>query len=335
MRGTIAWACTAFMALALSLLAAPLARAAEPCERACLEGFVDRYLAALVAHDPARAPLAKKVKLTENGQVLQPGDGLWGTASGLGSYKLYVADPAAGEVGFLGVVTEHDTPVILALRLKVKKGRILEAEQLVSRQTFPTLGGDPAKGAGAPLEKQGKPKPVFLEALAPDERLPREELIAIGNSYFSALERNDGKKEVPFDPACNRQENGLQTTNNPKLDTRDRPLRLFGMSCAEQFKTGYFAFVTAIRDRRFFVDEERGIVFAFGFFDHSGAVKTVTLTDGRTVPAPVLTPTTFHIAELFKIKGGRIRQIEAALVSVPYGMRSAFDEKEQRFFFVF
>jgi hypothetical protein len=31
------------------------------CDRACLEGFVDRYLAALVGHDPSALPLAPVV----------------------------------------------------------------------------------------------------------------------------------------------------------------------------------------------------------------------------------------------------------------------------------
>src|SRR5215472_1514853 len=45
------------------------------CERHCLDGFVDQYLAALVAHEPARLPWAKKVKFTENNVELQIGDG--------------------------------------------------------------------------------------------------------------------------------------------------------------------------------------------------------------------------------------------------------------------
>ena len=36
------------------------ARAA--CDRACLEGIADAYLAALVAHDPSKAPMAPDAK---------------------------------------------------------------------------------------------------------------------------------------------------------------------------------------------------------------------------------------------------------------------------------
>jgi hypothetical protein len=68
-------------------------RAAETCDRACLEGFIDQYLAALVACDPEKLPLAKNARYTENGQELKLGDGMWGPTVTLGSYKLYFADP--------------------------------------------------------------------------------------------------------------------------------------------------------------------------------------------------------------------------------------------------
>src|SRR5215831_11218253 len=90
----------------------------------CLNGLVDRYLAALVAHDLGRLLLTAHVGFTENGQELRLGDGLWGTASGPGKYKLYVADPEDGQAGFYGTVMENDTPVLMALRLKVTYGLI-------------------------------------------------------------------------------------------------------------------------------------------------------------------------------------------------------------------
>ena len=44
------------------------------CDRVCLNSIVDQYLASLVSHDPSKAPLARDVKFTENGQELKVGD---------------------------------------------------------------------------------------------------------------------------------------------------------------------------------------------------------------------------------------------------------------------
>jgi len=78
------------------------AQSAKPCDRACLEGFVNQYLDAMVARNPYGLPLAPKVKFTENEQTIPLGEGIWGTAGALGTYKLYIADPQEGQVGFLG-----------------------------------------------------------------------------------------------------------------------------------------------------------------------------------------------------------------------------------------
>jgi hypothetical protein len=130
------------------------------CDRACLNGFVDRYLAAMVAHDPTGLPLAKAVKYTENGQTLKLGEGMWGVANAVGKYKLYFADPASGGAGFFGVVEENGHPQILALRLRIEERRISEIEAIVARTT---------PGAWAKPEALTE-KPIFSESLAPAER---------------------------------------------------------------------------------------------------------------------------------------------------------------------
>jgi hypothetical protein len=38
--------------------------AAGQCDRACVNGFVDQYLEAIVAHDPSRLPLARTIRFT-------------------------------------------------------------------------------------------------------------------------------------------------------------------------------------------------------------------------------------------------------------------------------
>ena len=50
------------------------------CDRACLNRVADAYVAAMLARDPAKAPLAANVKFTEQAQVRAVGEGLWKTA---------------------------------------------------------------------------------------------------------------------------------------------------------------------------------------------------------------------------------------------------------------
>jgi hypothetical protein len=68
-------------------------------------------------------------------------------------------------------------------------------------------------------------------------------------------------------------------------------------------------------------------VLAFAFFDHTGAVREIHLTNGQTIPSPVKAPLTYQIAELFQIRDAKIDQIEAVIDTVPYGMKNDFWDK--------
>ena len=119
-----------------ALLAAPWnlgAQTSARCDRECLSGLVDRYLDALVAHDPSRLPVAPAVRFTENGQRLELGDGLWHTVTGKGPYRLDIADVDAGQAVLMGTIREADVPTILVLRLGIADRKIREVETLVIR----------------------------------------------------------------------------------------------------------------------------------------------------------------------------------------------------------
>lgn len=315
-----------YLLLAVALFSAGLvfpssAAAASPapqCDRACLEGFVNQYLDALAARDPGKLPFASNVKFTENTARLKIGEGTWGTFNGEGAFKLYFPEPEAGQVGFIGVMKEWDNPVIFCLRLKVADEKIAEVEDFVVRDA----------GAAKNLDAMS-PNPLFLQTIPPAERETREELVKTANMYFSGLQNNDGKGVYPFADDCNRVENGTQTTNNPsiyKTQVSSTGFPIMSLGCEAQFRTGFFKIVTHIRDRRFvIVDRERGLAFAFAFFDHAGTVKTVTLTSGDTFPSTLRHPLTFEIGELFKIEKGKIHAIQAALTQEPYGIKSGWD----------
>ena len=65
----------------LATAVASTASAQGTCDRACLLKTADDYVAALVAHDPSKAPLAPNAKFTEQTKVMKIGEeGLWKSA---------------------------------------------------------------------------------------------------------------------------------------------------------------------------------------------------------------------------------------------------------------
>ena len=183
--------------------------------------------------------------------------------------------------------------------------------------------------AAESLDAIGAPRALWSQPVPEAERLSRAELVRIANMYFSGIELNDGKGSYPIADSCARLENGAVTAGNPASvlgprATDDRGRARLG--CRAQFETGMFHYVTRIRDRRFvLVDRERGLAFAFAFFDNaSGDARNVTLTDGRTVVSGPAIPWTWQIAEVFKIEKRLIGAVESVLHPVPYGMGSGW-----------
>ena len=58
-----------------SLAAQPSVAGTVTCDRACLEGMVDKYLNAMVAHDPSRAPLSPNCQIRAGQRTTQDRDG--------------------------------------------------------------------------------------------------------------------------------------------------------------------------------------------------------------------------------------------------------------------
>jgi hypothetical protein len=82
-----------FFVLALgAALSMPAAFAAD-CDRACLKGVLDRYLNAVIQHNPSSVPLTPGYRQTENAVVRRPGQGIWQTAKALGKVQRRYFDP--------------------------------------------------------------------------------------------------------------------------------------------------------------------------------------------------------------------------------------------------
>ena len=160
------------------------------------------------------------------------------------------------------------------------------------------------------------------------ERLSRAELVRIANAYFSGIERNDGKGDYPLARRLRAARERPRARRRPRArePARQGPAERRRRSAASSNSAaGVFFYVTRIRDRRFvLVDPERGLAFAFAFFDNAGGDSRFgTLPDGRSVESGPKIPWTWAIAEVFKIERGLIGPVESVLhqVAVRHGLR--------------
>jgi len=312
-----------YLSLTVALFVSAQDVQAQECDRGCLESTLEGYVDALVARDPSKLAVDRSVVFTENGQRLELGDGLWHTVTGRGGYALRLADVERGQAVLMGTIREADVPTILVVRLKVARRRIEEVETLVIRN----------EAAAKSLDTIGTPRAAWSQPVPATERHTRADLVHIANLYFSGIERNNGRGEYPIADSCARLENGVVTAGDPAAvlgpaaaaADAGAPARARSR-CRQQFESGVFFYVTRIRDRRFvLVDPERGLAFAFAFFDNgSGDARNGTLTDGRKVVSGPAIPWTWQIAEVFKIERGLIGPVESVLHQVPYGMGSGW-----------
>lgn len=283
--------------------------------------LMEQYLNALAKHDPSAVPLAKDVRFVENTEVTQVGKGLWETATGEPTqFKIFVSDPVAGQIAFMGVIEENNKPVILGARLKVVKGRITEIDHLVVHSD------------GKPLNpNMSHVRQSFLETVAPGERVPREEMLKIANSYYIAL-TGENRNLAPFADECQRRENGSITANDhtqtPEEAAKDDFSVFRKMSCSDQLITGVMSYITDINRRRFIsVDEEMGLVFVYSIFVHNGEPRVMKIigVPGITERANNYGPFDLPAAHVFKIHNGKIYDIEAIGYVAKHGIKNGWE----------
>lgn len=292
------------------------------CDRACLEGVVNQYLSALVAHNPSTLPLSKDVMYTENNQVIDVGDGFWKTVEGRGNYTHIFADPEFGQVAYMGTMKEAGGLLLMSMRLRLELGRITEVETVY----FKPGGGGPNNIA---FMDTYKPEDFWFKQTSPAQRMSRPQLIAVADGYFSGLQKNDGKgvngtNTYPFTEDCKRIENGSYTAGAPPAtQVPASGIDSNAMDCLAQFKLGYYFVVQNIHNRRYpVVDQERGVVYAHSVFDQ-GTVKKGVLSNGKAFEFKGFNrPSSILVTEAFLIENGKIRRVEMLGNSAPYHMNS-------------
>jgi hypothetical protein len=295
--------------------------AIKPCDRACLIGFMDKYMDALFKHDlKSLPPLSKDIRMTENTGVIDPGEGvLWRSRTEPTPFKFYAADPVEGQVAMGARLKVQGRDTLVAVRLKVDRGKISEIEHLQAGNIDP---------AAIPLLTT--PVPVLTGDVPPAQRDSRDILFRVANSYFDALEGDNGKIGA-FADDCVRHENGYQTVNNPPPGGRNRPgpqiptpdtqqgrdaLAFSMLTCSQQVDTKTFAYMKHIRPRRALViDEQKGVVATFPLFIHDGTRRNAAPNSPPGMLQNLVT------MEMFGIRGGKIKHVEAMpFVTLPYGL---------------
>jgi hypothetical protein len=295
--------------------------AASPdCDRACLYGFVDTYLTALKAHDPAQAALAPTVRYTENGEEVTPGSGLWETVTGTTSYEARAADLTTGEVAVLGQLEEGDNTVSYATRLKVADGVITEVETIIGRGFQPNNPSMPTEI-----------RPGLATIVPPDQRISREQMLALVNANFDGILNDDGSH---FAPDCQRIENRMPMSNNPDLDYPiatipgvEKP-HFGSMTCQEQVEHRLFDTVDSIEPRRFTViDEEQQIVF--------GTISLRLYAEkycydvpgyGEACPPEKPDPVSLLSAEMLGVRGGKLHEVEVVFTRKPHDWQQGWGD---------
>jgi hypothetical protein len=281
-----------------------------PCDRECLIAIADRYLAALVAHDPAAAPLADDLRFTENTVLLDAGEGLWQSASAVpDDFAIYVPDPVSRMLGFLGTMEADGEPIQFGLRFRINDdAEIIEAEHMVV-----------ASLRESSLANLQTVRPALLPTatIPASERLPRELMLVIAQTYYDALELSDGDATL-FADECDRRENGMITAAPSGESAFGGPL----LGCNAQFDSRVMSYIDSLDLRRVWIaDEVTGLAFGISQFRHSMEDRIIDVYDanGRLTEREVdFEPFDLPAMHVFKIRGGKIYEIEAMGFMTPY-----------------
>jgi hypothetical protein len=269
------------------------------CSRETLRGLVDRYFAALAAHDPSGLPLSPNVRSTENGVEVTVGKGLWQTAGRAlmrrvlidtrqcGAHASAVLEepftsatvgPANAFSGKKPLPAEGTVrPILFGVRLRVESGRISEIESIIAREREFAFD---AEGSLATKDQD------WESLLPPEERSSRLAMVAAAEDYFGMFAAAPVVR-TPFASPCDRWENGMFATAGgtalPGEDGKAAPMRAHDCSPKGLVISNH-------GPRRFVVDVEAGVVAAFVHFAGS-------LPD-------------FHV---FKMRNGKVERINAVV----------------------
>ena len=321
--------CTAAIACSLVAAGCTATETTTACDRACLIDVAENYLAALAEHDPGSAPLSDRVAFVENVTALKPGEGLWASAAGKATaFRIYVPDASAGTIGIMTVIDRRTAdgvaPAQLAARLKIVNGKITEAEHLVS-----SIADEAA------LARLAVPRANLAAVVPEPERMPRADLARIAGAYYDALDESDGNL-APFADDCEREENGMITAGPmlapapfDSVDVNGRSPPPVSRDCRGQMTSRRFAYIDSIDNRRVFaVDPVQGLAMGLSHFRQSmtRGPQLMIAADGSQLQwEERREPYDLPAAHIFKITDGRIHEVEAVGIFIPYSSPTGWE----------
>ena len=286
---------TPFVALgSLAFLLVSAVAGAKDCDRDCLKRHLDTYLAAVASHKPETGNLWAGFRQTENSVVIPEGQGAWKNVTALGSIQRRYLDPVQSQAGYFGTVFMGEEEAVVAIRVKVQQDQVREAEWFISRKGDPGLTGEPGK---TPFNIETLRNTLPAQRVVPKaERLDRDVLQAVVNSYFDGITSHNGYI-VKGHPGCSRYENGFPTFNSPMKPEND-----IGNNGKTDCRTQADFGVAIVTIRNFYViDEESQAVMVSAMFR-------------REQKNPKRRN---HFTELFHVDHGKIRDIHAAFYYAP------------------
>jgi hypothetical protein len=243
--------------------------------------MLTQFIAALVAHDPSRLPLAEGARYTEDSRNAKLGEGIWQSVTANGGFRQDYIDTRKHVAAAHVLLREDNVQALYSVLLYVADMKITGIETLVQRvrpdgRFQPTELGAPIRGMNDPVPARRKNS--------------REEMIRIALTYPEGLRvGNFTDSGTPFADGAYRVENGVITA-----DQTDARRRMYEQNIIVH--PGIIASVAA-------VDEDNGTVLLWMNFGHTG--------DSYGVGNALVT------FEAFKVWGGEIHSVKAFFKGLP------------------
>lgn len=276
----------AALAAIVALACAPAA-VARSCDRPCMTGVLDSYLAAMMRNDPGAAPITRNLRGTENGHEVKTGEGLWRSLRSLDRLQRRYVDPDQHQAAYYGLVIEGTEPALLSLRLRFDGDRISESEAIIARKGEMLFNPDGVTAFPPPPEQTGRSGENSAA------------MIATATAYFDALQGGD-PLAVPKVDGCERIENGTNVTRRAPSAAPGA-----GYDARGDCTAGLNTFpISKVAHRRFpVIDSQAGVILGVGLFQRPPGAKW---RDGSPRKRNL-------IHEYFALDGGRITRIFAVM----------------------